>query len=261
MLEARSCCSGRKYRFCDLIVAGRPICGCIQEDEEAMKVMGVRVTLRRAGAFAVMLAAIAVLVGGVMLVAAKSYSATAEVVVLGPSATTTGTGTATTQVNPYFNLNNSPSIVSNVLAYEATSTDSVKMIAAEGGSTTYTVNQDNPPTLQITATARQSAVAIKTADLVVDRISSLLTQDQAKLELPAGQSATLITVIRAGSASREWKKPTEIGLGIGVLGFAAAAIGMRIFDRRESMRATSPPDDGTSDVVEQVGTASTVRPG
>jgi hypothetical protein len=195
-----------------------------------MKLLQVRLTAARAGLLAAMLLlTLAASVGAAIRMPA-SYSAKAEAVLIGP-AQVGGKST-----NPYLQFSQALSVTLDVLIVASSDADTVRQILAKGGTKDYAVVRshgvsDSEPILTVTGKAPSAQQAITTTTLVVMFLTADLQKRQDAVQISPDGRVKVVAITTPEQASRQWKTPVEIGVGVLVLGLVGSLLLFVMVDR------------------------------
>jgi hypothetical protein len=202
-----------------------------------MRVFQVRLTAARAAFLAALLLLTFVASVGVALRLPAKYSAKAEAVLIGPSLTD---GKPT---NPYMQFSQALSVVADVLKVASSDADTARQIVRLGGTNSYVVERllgASEPIITVTGEARTPQQAITTTTLVVKFLTADLKRRQDAADVSVDDRVKLVTITTPEQASRQWKTPIEIGVGVLVLGLVGSLILFvvvaRFLVRREGKR-------------------------
>jgi capsular polysaccharide biosynthesis protein len=181
-----------------------------------------------------LLTAIAALLA--MRILPPTYQATGSVIFISPAITTDGSASDPTQpANPYLNFGTPLAATADVVSASVNSDTTANRLSAAGATGTYQVALDpnsDAPLMSVEATARDSAKAVKTRDIVINEIRRELAEIQQASGAPVAQLIRAQTVTVSDNAPRvhgSLVRALAVILAVGVVlscGCAVAAEGI-----------------------------------
>jgi hypothetical protein len=195
-----------------------------------MRLLQVRLTVARAGLLAWLLLLTLVASVGVAIRMPATYSAKADAVLIGP-AQVGGKST-----NPYLQFSQALSVTLDVLIVASSDADTVRQIVASGGTKDYVVVRshgvsDSEPIVTVTGKASSPEQAITTTTLVVKFLAADLQRRQDAVQISPDGRVKVVAITTPEQASRQWKAPIEIGVGVLVLGLVGSLLLFVMVDR------------------------------
>lgn len=182
---------------------------------------------------------------------APTYQAKGSALLVGPQGATIPGSDELQLDNPYTRLDNS-TLVLTAVAVQIMDDSSVReSLRDEGAAPDYVVGraEDGTPVLGVVATNTDPAVAVKTVDLVLDRLNDELDDRQAEAGAPPDSRVRSIVVTRSDTASEQLGGRIRAFLAVAALGVAASISLAFITEaivqgrRRRSGEATPPPSE------------------
>ena len=155
---------------------------------------------------------------------APSYQAKGSALLVGPQGATVA-GTEQPQLdNPYTRLDNTTLVLAAVAVQIMDDSSIRESLRAEGAAPDYVVGraEDGTPVLGVVATNTDPAVAVKTVDLVLDRLNDELDIRQAEAGAPADSRVRSIVVTRSDTAIEQLGGRIRAFLAVAALGVAAS---------------------------------------
>lgn len=124
------------------------------------------------------------------------------------------------QLNPYLNLGGLQE-PSDAISRAVSDTDTTNYVLAHGGSGKYSIARDTStsgPIILVTADGKSNAVALKTVQLLVDRIGPEFDKLQAAQNVPQGSYITVITLKKDDKAVIQTKSQIRSVISLAAVG-------------------------------------------
>lgn len=219
-----------------------------------------------------LLTAIAALLA--MKILPPTYQATGSLIFISPAISTTGSAADPTQpANPYLNFGTPLAATADVIAASVNSQTTANRLSGGGATGSYQVALDpnsDAPLMSVQATARDSAKATATRDIVITEIRRELADIQHGAGSPANQLIRVQVVTISDKAPRvhgSLVRALAVILAVGVIlscGVAVAVEGISRGRKRaadEKARRGTAPFDDEQEARTPAGVADSAEPG
>lgn len=155
---------------------------------------------------------------------APSYQAKGSALLVGPQGAAIPGAEELQLDNPYTRLDNSTLVLTAVAVQIMDDSAIRESLQDEGAAPDYVVGraEDGTPVLGVVVTNTDPAVAVKTVDLVLDRLNAELDDRQAEAGAPPDSRVRSIVVTRSDTAIEQLGGRIRAFLAVAALGVAAS---------------------------------------
>lgn len=203
-----------------------------------------RVLLRRwyVSVFGLLLT-VALGVGGALL-SPPTYEAHATVLLVPPK--------TNQQLNPYLNLGGLQE-PSDAISRAMSNTETSDAILAAGGSGKYSVARDTStsgPIILITTDASTGATALKTTQLLINRMAPVFDKLQANQNVPDGSYITITVLAQDDKATKQTKSQLRSIIALAAVGLILTVLMVGFAEKSLTRRAKAKRGDAAAEPVE-----------